>query len=284
MTLVTINNQFDSNMQSIEVNSSVFLKIIHLIKNPLIIPEKSQIPQWKFCTINGNKRCTENIGSTDVLILDFDSDSYTIKEFEESYKAFKYILHTSHSYNGQNNKFRVLLFLDKTYEVNRLFYKCHDKTFSPYNFLLNHFNNVDPASFVKAQFFKMPAVKAPGAPYYFNVHDGAKWSPESIEGFSFAYSLCEQKQEEYYRKIEESHKTSRSQSEDLSRAMKYIKEKLETIPDGERHMKVFSLASWFSKIGGTYQEFSSIQPPRWADRNYFKQIKRLRNEWNRLAR
>lgn len=284
MTLVTINNQFDAVMQSIEVNSSVFLKIMNLVKNPLIIPEKSQIPQWKFCTITGNKRCTENIGSSDVLILDFDSDLYTIKEFEETYKAFKYILHTSHSYNGHNNKFRVLLFLDKNYEVNRLFYKCHDKTFSPYNFLLNHFKNVDPASFVKAQFFKMPAVKAPGAPYYFNIHDGIKWSPESIEGFSFAYSLCEQKQEEYYRKIEEEHKTTRSQSEDLSRAMKYIKEKLESIPDGERHMKVFSLASWFCKIGGTYQEFSSIQPPRWADRNYFKQIKRLRNEWNKLAR
>lgn len=284
MNLVTINNQFDNTMQCIGMNNDVFARITNLIRNPLIVPDKSMIPQWKFCTVNGEKRCTENIGSTDILILDFDDASYTIKEFENRFKMYKYMLHTSHSYDGQNNKFRVLLFMDKEYDINRLFFKCHDKTFSPYHYLLNYFPHIDPASFVKAQFFKMPALKVPGAPYYYNMHNGKLWSPECIEGFPFAYALCEQKQEEYIRTIDAENKKRRDQNQDLTKAKEYVKRKLDEMPAGIRHNGVFGLAAWFSGIGGTYQEFCAIPRPAWADRQYDKQIRRLANEWYKIGR
>lgn len=282
MNLVTINNQFDNKMQTVVVDKDVFAKIVNLVKHPLIIPDKTLIPQWKFCTTRGEKRCTENIGSTDMLILDFDDANYTIREFENSFKIYKYILHTSHSYNGKNNKFRVLLFLDKEYDINRLFYKCHDKTFSPYQFMLNSFPHVDPASFVKAQFFKMPALKEPNAPYYYSFHNGKLWSPERIEGFPFAYALCEQKQEEHIRTIAAENKKNRDPNQDMTKALDFVKRKLDAMPAGLRHNGVFGLAVWFAGIGGSYDEFRSIPRPTWADRKFDKQIEKLANEWHKL--
>jgi hypothetical protein len=284
MILATINNQFDNIMQSTEITPEVFAKVIGLVKKPLIVPDKSMIPQWKFCTINGQKRCTENIGSTNILILDFDDANYTIQEFENRFKMYKYILHTSHSYDGKNNKFRVLLFLDRSYDINRLFFKCHDKTFSPYHYMLEYFPHIDPASFVKAQFFKMPALKAPGAPYYYNIHNGKLWSPDSIEGFPFAYALCEQKQEEYIRSIDEQNKKKRDPNQDMTKAKEFVKRKLDEMPAGMRHNGVFGLAAWFSGIGGSYEEFRSIPRPAWADKAYDKQISRLANEWYKIGR
>lgn len=282
MNLVTIDTQFDNEMKSLPVDASVFKNILNLVKNPLVVTDKSKIPQWKFCTTKGTKRCTENIGLTNVLILDFDDSNYTYQEFESRFREYKYILHTSYSYDGSNSKFRVLLFLNQDYEINKLFFKCHDETFSTYKLMLNYFPHIDPASFVKAQFFKMPAVKGPNAPYYFNIHDGKLFDPNSIEGFPFAYALCEQKQEEYLRLLEAKNAKKRDENQDMTKAMEYIKRKFEEMPAGMRHNGVFSMAAWFKGIGGTYSEFKSIQKPSWADRGFDKQIKRLETEWYKL--
>ena len=285
MFLATTNSQYDNIMRGVEVNKDVWSKVLKIVREPLIVPSKDRIPQWKFCTIKGEKRCTENIGSTNLLILDFDDSTYSVKDFENQFRAYKYILHTSYSYDGNNSKFRVLLFLDKEYEINRLFFKGHDKTFSPYHYMLNAFPHIDPASFVKAQFFKMPAKKAPDSPYYFNIHDGIVWSPCDIEGFNFAYTMCELKEEEYIKKldIENSKKRKLNNNEDLSHAIEYIKRKMNETPQGLRHNVTFSLAGWFAGLGGTYSEFSQIRP-NWADKQFDKQIKRLAHEWHKLGR
>ena len=167
-TLQYIENQFDNVMKALEWNKSTQSKFTYVIKHPLIITEKSMIPQWKFCTVNGDKRCTDNIGMSDIIILDFDDPTYSIKEFEKTFREFRYVLHTSHSYDGTNQKFRVFLFLNQEYDLNRLFFKCHNTAFSPYHMLINYFNKVDKASFVRAQFFKVPCVKYKGAPYYYS--------------------------------------------------------------------------------------------------------------------
>jgi hypothetical protein len=285
MFLATINNQFDNKIRGLEVNKDVWAKVLQIVREPLIVPDKAKIPQWKFCSIKGEQRCTENIGSTNLMILDFDDSAYTIEEFESQFREYKYILHTSWSYDGTNSKFRVLLFLDKEYEINRLFFKGHDKTFSPYHYMLKAFPHIDPASFVKAQFFKMPAKKAPDAPYYFSIHKGKPWSPADIEGFTFAYTMCEMKQEEYIKKIdaENAKRRQRQPNQDMSTAIEYIKRKMNEMPAGMRHNGVFGLASWFAGIGGTYAEFSQIRPP-WADKQYDKQIKRLANEWYKIGK
>lgn len=282
MYLNTINNQFDAVMRGMPVNEGVFANIIKVIKEPLIVEDKSRIPQWKFCTVKGEKRCTENIGTTDVLILDFDDEGYTYQEFEKRFSEYKYILHTSYSYNGQNSKFRVLLFLDREYEIEKLFFKCFDKSFSPYHYLLNFFPHIDPASFVKAQFFKMPALKSKTAPYYYNIHNGKLFSPNIIEGFSLAYLTCVTKQAEHQRKIDIENAKARKNAGDLTKANDYVKRKLEQLPAGMRHNGVFGIACWYKSIGGTYQEFITIPKPSWADRSYDKQINRLRNEWYKL--
>lgn len=282
MYLNTINNQFDNIMRGLPVNEGVFSNIIKVIRTPLIVEDKSRIPQWKFCTVKGEKRCTENIGSTDVLILDFDDPGYTYPEFEKRFQEYKYILHTSYSYNGTNSKFRVLLFLDGEYDINKLFFKCHDPAYSPYNYLLNFFPHVDPASFVKAQFFKMPAVKEKDSPYYYNIHDGKLFSPSIIEGFNMAYNMCEHKQAEYQKKIDIANAKARKDAGDLTKAKEYVQRKLEQLPNGMRHNGVFGIACWFKSIGGTYPEFCMIPKPSWADKTFEKQITRLRNEWYKL--
>lgn len=282
--LATINNQYDNKMLQIPVDNVNWMKLMNMIKQPLIIPDKSLIPQWKFCSIKGEKRCTENVGATNILILDFDDKDYTYQEFEKRFEPYRYILHTSHSYDGTNNKFRVLLFMDEFYEIERLFAKCFDKTFSPYEYLLKYFDHVDPASFVKAQFFKMPAIKAPGAPYYYRIHEGKLWSPHEIEGFTFAFTLCEQKQAEYIRKLEIERKKKRTDTQDLTRAIEFVQRKLEELPAGLRHNGVFGIAAWFAGIGGSYEEFKNIQRPSWADKGFDKQITRLALEWHKIGK
>lgn len=261
-------------------------QFMHVIEHPLVVEKKDMIPQWKFCTVNGTKRQTENIGTTDILILDFDSPTYTIKEFENTFRDFMYVLHTSHSYDGTNQKFRVFLFLDKEYDIQQLFFKCHNEAFSPYHFLVKFFPNADKASFVKAQFYKMPAIKEKGAPYYYKINNGRLFCPFKELGYEFkmAYELCQEKQAEYLLAKKKQSEIYRKLKGDmnLDNAKKYIAEKIENAPAGNRHMQIFSAAAWFKRIGGTYDEFTEMEPS-WADRAYYKQIRRLASEWDRLG-
>lgn len=280
-----INNQYDNIMKPLIWSKSVAKNFINSIKNPLIIEKKDLIPQWKFCTIKGTKRQTENIDSTDVLILDFDNPIYTIKEFENTFRNFMFILHTSHSYDGTNQKFRVFLFLDKEYDIQLLFFKCHNEAFSPYHFMLKYFPMADKASFTKCQFFKVAAIKEKNAPYYYKINNGELFNPFKELGFEFkmAYELCEEKQAEYLLKKKKEGEMIRKMKGDmnLDNAKKYVANKIENAASGERHNTIFSCAAWFKKIGGTYDEFTDMEPS-WADRAYYKQIRRLASEWDRL--
>lgn len=280
-----INNQYDNIIKPLEWSDKIAKKFIHAIKFPMVVEKKDMIPQWKFCTLKDNLRRTENIGNTDILILDFDSSSYTIKEFEDSFREFMFILHTSHSYDGVNQKFRVFLFLDKEYDIQLLFYKCYNEAFSPYHFMIKYFPMADKASFTKCQFFKCPAIKEKGAAYYYKINNGKLFNPFKELGYEFkmAYELCQEKQDEYLakRKKESEMKRRMNGNNDLGNAIKYIADKIENAREGERHNAIFSAAAWFKKIGGTYAEFSEIEPT-WADRAYRKQMNRLANEWDRI--
>lgn len=283
--LYYIKNQYDNEMHPMEWNDATKRQFMHVIEHPLIVEKKDMIPQWKFCTVKGTKRQTENIGSTDILILDFDSPNYSITEFENSFRNFRYILHTSHSYDGTNQKFRVFLFLDKEYDIQLLFFKCHNEAFSPYHFMLKYFPMADKTSFTRAQFFKMPAVKEKGAPYYYKVNNGKKFNLFTELGFEFkmAYELCEEKQAEYLLKKKKESEMIRKMKGDmnLDNAKKYIAEKIENCESGSRHMTVFALSAWFKHIGGTFEEFSELLPS-WADRGYYKQLNHIQSEWDRL--
>ena len=280
-----INNQYDNIMKPLVWSNKVARNFINSIKNPLIIEKKDMIPQWKFCSILDTKRRTESIGSTDVLILDYDDPNYSIKEFEDSFREYFYVLHTSHSYDGTNQKFRVFLFLDKEYDINRMFYKCFNQAFSPYHYLVNYFLHVDKASFTRCQFFKVPAVKYKGAPYYYSCHNGKLFDPVNAIGFEFrmAYEYCVEKQEEHLKQLEKRAKWYRRMngSIDLTNAKQYINEKIETCEEGGRHMQILGLACWFKKIGGTYKEFEEIIPS-WADKGFHRQMERIRHEWDKF--
>lgn len=280
-TIQTIKNQYDNVMKPLEWNDRIIRIFTKTIKNPIIVEQKDMIPQWKICTVKDVKRKTENMGSTDVLILDFDDKDYSIKEFENTYREYQYILHTSHSYDGVNQKFRVFLFLTEEYDINRLFFKGYHKQFSPYYFLIKQFEHVDPASFVKAQFFKVPAVKSKNAPYYYNFHKGKLFNLDNVLGFEFrmAYDNCVEKQEEYMRKLEkQAEKWRKKNGGDLSKAKEYIEKKIEACTEGGRHNTIFGLACWWKKIGGSFTEFESIMPS-WSDKNYKKQMQHLASEW-----
>ena len=284
-TIQMINNQYDTKLRSLVWSKEVAKLFMDAIKYPLIITDKDKIPQWKFCTVTEQVRKTENIGSTDVLILDFDDPNYSIKEFEDNFREYFYVLHTSHSYDGTNQKFRVFLFLDKEYDINRLFYKCHNQAFSPYHFLIKFFPYADKASFIRAQFFKCPAIKSKTAPYYYKCNNGKLFDPVKAIGFEFkmAYEYCIEKQEAYVKKMEKEAAWWRKMhgGVDLSHAKQYITEKIEACTEGGRHMTVLSLATWFKKIGGTFKEFEEIMPS-WADKGYHKQMERIRLEWDRF--
>ena len=280
-----INNQYDNIMKPLVWSNKVARNFINSIKNPLIIEKKDMIPQWKFCSILDTKRRTESIGSTDVLILDYDDPNYSIKEFEDSFREYFYVLHTSHSYDGTNQKFRVFLFLDKEYDINRMFYKCFNQAFSPYHYLVNYFLHVDKASFTRCQFFKVPAVKYKGAPYYYSCHNGKLFDPVNAIGFEFrmAYEYCVEKQEEHLKQLEKRAKWYRRMngSIDLTNAKQYINEKIETCEEGGRHMQILGLACWFKKIGGTFKEFEEIIPS-WADKGFHQQMEHIRREWDKF--
>lgn len=280
-TIQIIKNQYDNIMKPFIWDAKIAKNFIESIKHPIIVEQKDMIPQWKICTTNGELRRTDNMGLTDILILDFDDSNYSIKRFENNYREYRYILHTSHSYDGINQKFRVFLFLDKEYELNRLFFKGYHKQFSPYYFLINYFEFIDPASFVKAQFFKVPAVKQKNAPYYYSIHDGKLFNIEQVLGFEFkmAYENCIEKQNSYLRKLEKQVEYYRKKNgNDLSKAKQYVEEKIENCPIGGRHNQIFSLACWWKKIGGTFTEFEQIMPS-WADRDFSKQMYHLQHEW-----
>lgn len=283
-TIQTIKNQYDNVMKPLEWTERVAQNFAKSIMKPIIVEKKDMIPQWKIANVNNTKRCTESMVSTDVLILDFDDPGYSIKEFEDTYRGYKFILHTSHSYDGTNQKFRVFLFLDKEYDINRLFFKGYHKQFSPYYFLVKQFEHIDPASFVKAQFFKVPAIKAKGSPYYYKFNNGEKFDLEKNLGFEFkiAFDNCVEKQEEHMRKLEkQAEKWRKKNGGDLTKAKDYITEKIETCGEGGRHNTIFALACWWKKIGGTFAEFESIMPS-WADTSFKKQLVHLSREWARL--
>ena len=283
MQIQLINNQFDSDMESLEWNASTYNKIKESVEQPITVLDKTKIPQWKFCTVKGKKRCTDNMDSTNVLILDFDDAGYTYQEFEHQFQEYQYILHTSYSYNGQNSKFRVLLFLDKEYEINKMFFKSETLIFSPYNYLLNHFQHVDPASFVKAQFFKVPAVAGENAPYYYSIHSGKLFNLFDIPGYQIAYIGCEDHEKEQKKQRMAKYAVMKTQfNGDMTNAINYVKRKMEEAPSGLRHNAIFGLAAWLSKVGGDYQTFSRIRPS-WADKTFDKQIKRLEKEWDKIG-
>lgn len=281
----TIKNQFDNNMRPLEWNKTVAKNFINSIKKPIIIESKDNIPQWKIVSVKGTKRCTENMGTTDVLMLDYDDKDYSIEEFERKFSRFYYILHTSYSYDGIKQKFRVFLFLDKEYEINRLFFKCSNKPFSAWHLLVKYFEHADVASFTKAQFFKVPAIKTADSPYYYKLNNGALFNPIKEIGFEFkmCYEYGPEKQEEYLRQKEKEYEKFRKKygMADLSKAKEYIEEKIESAPDGGRHNVIFGLATWWKHIGGMYADFASILPS-WADRSFHKQLEHLRLEWDRL--
>lgn len=278
----TIKSQYDNQMKQIDVNPSVLQNLKEVIEHPKVVDDKNNIPQWKFCSVTGTKRCTENMGFTDILMLDYDDGGITIEEWERQFREYKYILHTSYSYDGIKQKFRVLLFLDKPYIIEKMFYKCSERIYSPWHILMNRFENIDPASFVKAQFFKVPALKEANAPYYCSIHDGKLFNLFSIQGYRIAYDECERKQQAYLKKLEQEYEKYRKKNGgDLTKAKEYIDKKLDSTPEGRRHNAIFGLACWWKHLGGTYSEFTSIIPG-WADAQYHRQIVRLGTEWASL--
>lgn len=294
MQIQFIKNQFDSEMRPMDLNESTYKKIIDIVKKPIVIQNKAQIPQWKFCTVSCNKRCNDSMDKTNVLILDFDDSTYTYQEFEHQFQEYQYILHTSYSYDGKNSKFRVLLFLDKEYEIKRLFCKINDTNYdnrskeinlrSPYHLLLAYFQHVDPASFVKSQFFKVPAIATNNSPYYYNIHKGELFCPgKVIVGYGIAYDKCISIEKEIQRNNYHKAMVLKTQFKgDLTKAVDYVKRKMEEAPIGMRHNCIFGLAAFFSKIGGDYYTFSQIKPS-WADKKYETQIKRLQKEWTKIG-
>lgn len=282
MQVQNIKSQFDNKMVPLELTEGVMNNIIKCIKDPITCPNKDNIPQWKFCTVKGNIRCNDNMDKTNILILDYDDAGYSYQEFEDRFRGYKYYLHTSYSYNGTNSKFRVLLFLDKEYEIDKLFCKTSEAIFSPYTLLLNYFNHVDKASFVKSQFFKVPAVKDKTSPYYYNIHDGELFSMDNITSFTFAYENCIQTLENEKRDREYKSQVFKTQyTGDLTKALEYVKRKMEAALPGERHNSVFGLGAFFQHCGGDYDTFSRIRPS-WADKKFDSQMKRLEKEWFKL--
>lgn len=279
----TIKNQFDNKMRGIAWNKTVANNFIQSIQNPVIVESKANIPQWKFCSVKGEKRCTENMGSTDILILDYDSTEYNMETFMNRFREYRYILHTSYSYDGTNQKFRVLLFLDKEYEINRFFFKGSQKQYSPYFYLIDYFDHVDPASFVRAQFFKVPAISRAGAPYVYHINNGKLFNPfQEIDFFETAYEECEMRQAIYLRDLEQDYMKSRARNDgDLTKAKLYVEKAIESAAEGTRHNVIFSLACWFKHIGGSLTDFEKIMPS-WSDKEYTKQINHIRREWATL--
>ncbi len=282
--LVTIDSQYDNIMKVRKMDKETNDLFYKIIKEPLIVEDKNLIPQWKFCSVveGKEKRRSENILNTDVLLLDFDDSRYNRVNFEKMFSEYRFIIHTSHSYDGTNTKFRVILPLHDVYSFEKMFGKCYDKSFSAYDILLNYFQYLDSASLVRAQFFKMPAIRSVGAPYYYKINDTDKlFSLYEIEGFSFAYSLGLEKQKEFNKKREMKYKKKYS-GVDLTKAKEYISRESEKLLEGERHLGIFGLACWFKKLGGTFSEFQSITNPSWSDSKFRRQLKRLENEWYSL--
>lgn len=279
MNLQTIKNQYDNRMVTLELTEDA---VIECLRKPIVCPNKDSIPQWKFCSVKGDIRCNDNMGWTNILTLDYDDADYSFSEFEDRFRGYKYFLHTSYSYDGTNSKFRVLLFLDQEYEIDRMFCRTSQAIYSPYTLLAQYFDHVDKASFVKAQFFKVPAIKDESSPYHYSIHDGELFSLSEIDTFLFAYNECKNFLENERREMEVKSRVMAAQrGGDLTGAYEYVKRHIEDAEPGERHNTVFGLGAFYKRCGGDFGSFSSIRP-NWADKNYDNQMRRLEREWFKL--
>lgn len=160
----------------------------NLLKNPLVLSDKTYAPLWIWGRMNETvemdptdrlPRCTgDNIDTISCLQLDFDDGTMSIKQFEDTYKDYSYILYTSYSYGFKNpgtDRFRVILPLKAPLPVKYLgLSDLKDE-------LLEAFPGVDTTCFDRGHWQCVPVVRDKKAPYYSNIHKGVHWGPDKWE-------------------------------------------------------------------------------------------------------
>lgn len=228
---------------------------IYNIKNPNILINKSEIPlsiygkpvaMPELDSDTSEARCIGlNIDSIFALQLDYDS-GVSIKQFQEEFKEYKYILYTSYSYGfKEHDRFRVIFPLEENLPYRYL------TVSSVKNNLKLMFQGCDTCCFDCGHWQAGPAIRSKTAPYYYEFHEGKKLRLP-IDKYKESY-------EELIYKEEHKEVIETSEYSDFTNALSYVQKQLNECPIGAgcRNHTLYVNLSWLKKIGCPLSEIEN---------------------------
>ena len=175
---------------------------------------------------NYSTQSKDSFRYVDCLILDID-DGLTIDEFQEQYKAYKYLLYTTWSHSKEHNKFRVILPMSERIEIygrGNLYVKAKRRLF--------------PAQDVDCSLCYF----APSLSSEIIINSGERYNSRIVYETMLRIEGEEMIKEQYEQQGKSNVKTS---STDDSK-MRYWDKCVETInecPNGERNITIFKCVS-----------------------------------------
>ena len=160
------------------------INLLSFLQNPSKLP-KPQLPLWRFITFKPGVRNAVDQTLYDtihMLIVEFDTGT-TIQAVEAIASDYSYAIHTTSNHSKSLHKFRLMLPLDRSYP-EALWRDEHVKTA-----MREKFPALDRSCFVNFQC--IPALPPNPNDYYYNVHNGRKFSYADIKSKVEEYDMIE---------------------------------------------------------------------------------------------
>lgn len=237
-----------------------------LLTHPLIIEDKTKAPLiiWGQMTdtvqlsYSGRPRCIkENLDYITVLQIDYDN-GFTIPEFTERYKDYRYDLYTSYNHGFKPTpRFRAMFPLAE---------RIYTKHICPYTReLLNEaFPGVDESCFDRCHWQVLPCVRAADAPYQYIRNQGKLLDLFPVSKFAQLASDYDThiKLNEQIRELDKVGKAPPREHNPHAKALAWAQEQIDNTPQGERNKEFFRILQWLkNKVECDYYEVAELEWP-----------------------
>lgn len=218
-----------------------------LLTHPLILEDKTKAPLiiWGQMTdtvqlsYSGKPRCIkENLDYITVLQIDYDN-GFTIPEFTERYKDYRYDLYTSYNHGFKPTpRFRAMFPLAE---------RIYTKHICPYTReLLNEaFPGVDESCFDRCHWQVLPCVRAADAPYQYIRNQGKLLDLFPVNKFAQLASDYDThiKLNEQIRELEKIGKPPKEKS-GHAKALEWAQNQIDSVQPGARNTEFFRILNW----------------------------------------
>lgn len=174
--LVIIRNFYEN---SKSCKSISFDRIVEQVKNPITYQDPKASPLIFAFSYKDNIALKENAVSVEYILLDYEK-SKTIEQFVEQFKDFEFYLYTTTGYMIKDNsdRFRVILPLDKSYNMNEYEPYCKKVKVKLSNSILSwFFSGCDKTCFDVNHGQRVPAFTEH---YKYIINEGRRFSLSDI--------------------------------------------------------------------------------------------------------